>query len=156
MVDEIPGTADMLRDVLEDAGIIKVLHDCRQDAAALQVQAGIQLKTIFDTQARPEPYTLNLPACLPVCLPVCLSVYAYAHMVSELVMVHNADCGSSSCRWLMVCWCTGSHSCFASTDRKMRRLGLEDLLRWAGLPSHTFKSGIALIFHSWTKCITCH
>ena len=72
MVDEIPGTADMLRNVLEDAGIIKVLHDCRQDAAALQVQAGIQLKTIFDTQARSnyKPHTLNLLACLSVCLAV--------------------------------------------------------------------------------------
>ena len=37
MVDEIPGTVEMLKDVLEDEGIIKVLHDCRQDAAALQV-----------------------------------------------------------------------------------------------------------------------
>lgn len=63
MVDDISGTADMLRDILEDDAIVKVLHDCRQDVVALKVQAGIELKTIFDTQARPA--CLCMPACLP-------------------------------------------------------------------------------------------
>lgn len=48
---------------------MKVMHDCRQNAAALQIQADIHLKTIFDTQARP------VTACLPVCAhSVCVSV----------------------------------------------------------------------------------
>ena len=69
MVDDIPGTADMLRDILEDDAIVKVLHDCRQDAAALKVQADIELKTIFDTQAR--------PACVPACPPACLCTICF-------------------------------------------------------------------------------
>ena len=32
----------------------------------------------------------------------------------------------------------------SGTDRKPRRFGLGDLLSWAGLPSHTSKSGMAL------------
>ena len=52
MVDEIPGTADMLREIFEDSSIVKVMHDCRQDVAALSVQAGISVKNIFDTQVR--------------------------------------------------------------------------------------------------------
>ncbi|KAL3144332.1 hypothetical protein ABBQ32_004092 [Trebouxia sp. C0010 RCD-2024] len=41
MVDDISGTADMLRDILEDDAIVKVLHDCRQDVVALKVAHGL-------------------------------------------------------------------------------------------------------------------
>lgn len=83
MVDDIPGTADMLRDILEDDAIVKVLHDCRQDAAALKVQAGIELKTIFDTQARPAG--LSVFAYLPVCLP------ALCNTTPAALIVHSVS-----------------------------------------------------------------
>lgn len=36
--------------MLEDERIIKVVHDCRQDSAALFYQMDIRVKPIFDTQ----------------------------------------------------------------------------------------------------------
>ena len=39
-----------LKSLLEDSAVTKVVHDCRQDAAALFYQKGIHLQTIFDTQ----------------------------------------------------------------------------------------------------------
>lgn len=52
MVNELPGAAAFLKQLLEDPRIVKVLHDCRQDAAALLVQKGISLRNVYDTQAR--------------------------------------------------------------------------------------------------------
>ena len=51
MVNELPGTTIFLKRLLENPNVTKVLHDCRQDAAALLVQKGITLVTVFDTQA---------------------------------------------------------------------------------------------------------
>lgn len=42
-------TAD-LKNILEDPAIVKVMHDCRQDSAALYYQMGIKLRNIYDTQ----------------------------------------------------------------------------------------------------------
>src|SRR5205823_5842842 len=39
-----------LRAVLENENCVKVLHDCRQDSAALFHQLGITLKNVVDTQ----------------------------------------------------------------------------------------------------------
>lgn len=50
MVNEVAGTTAFLKQILEDSGIVKVLHDCRQDAAALLAQRGITLTQVFDTQ----------------------------------------------------------------------------------------------------------
>ena len=44
------GVLDELRAVLQAASIIKVMHDCRQDSAALFYQHSIMLRGIFDTQ----------------------------------------------------------------------------------------------------------
>ncbi len=52
MVNESPGATSFLKQLLEDPKIIKILHDCRQDAAALLVQKGISLRNVYDTQAR--------------------------------------------------------------------------------------------------------
>ena len=38
-----------LRPVLEDPSVLKVLHDCRQDSAALKYQAGTRLQHVLDT-----------------------------------------------------------------------------------------------------------
>lgn len=46
MVNEVAGTTAFL----ENSGVVKVLHDCRQDAAALLAQRGITLTQVFDTQ----------------------------------------------------------------------------------------------------------
>ena len=67
IVDEIPGTADVLREVFEDPSIVKVMHDCRQDVAALSAQTGISVNNIFDTQAR---HLLTCPGS-NVYLPAC-------------------------------------------------------------------------------------
>ncbi|XP_075526875.1 egl_like_exo domain-containing protein isoform X1 [Dermacentor variabilis] len=40
-----------LRDILEAEHITKVMHDCRNDSAALFFQFGIKLQNVFDTQA---------------------------------------------------------------------------------------------------------
>jgi len=39
-----------LRLMLEDKDIVKSMHDCRQDSAALFYQMGINLQNIFDAQ----------------------------------------------------------------------------------------------------------
>ena len=39
-----------LKGLLEDPAIVKVMHDCRQDSAALYYQMGIKLRNIYDTQ----------------------------------------------------------------------------------------------------------
>lgn len=41
-----------LRLILEDKEVVKVMHDCRQDSAALFYQMGIRVQNIFDTQVR--------------------------------------------------------------------------------------------------------
>ena len=41
---------DYLKAILEDENVTKVIHDCRQDSAALFYQFGIKLHNIFDTQ----------------------------------------------------------------------------------------------------------
>lgn len=50
MVKELPGATPFLKQLLENPKIVKVLHDCRQDAAALLVQKGISLRNVYDTQ----------------------------------------------------------------------------------------------------------
>lgn len=40
-----------LRDLLEATHITKVMHDCRNDSAALFFQFGVKLQNVFDTQA---------------------------------------------------------------------------------------------------------
>ena len=52
MVNEVPGATDFLRELMGRLDVVKVLHDCRQDSAALLVQKGISLTNVFDTQAR--------------------------------------------------------------------------------------------------------
>ncbi len=42
-----------LRDLLESSGVLKVLHDCRNDSNALWVQYGCFVNPIFDTQGMP-------------------------------------------------------------------------------------------------------
>lgn len=40
-----------LKEILESEKLLKVMHDCRNDSAALYHQFGITLKNVFDTQA---------------------------------------------------------------------------------------------------------
>ena len=40
-----------LRCILESTSIIKAVHDCRQDSAAMLFQAHIEVRSVFDTQA---------------------------------------------------------------------------------------------------------
>ena len=44
------GVVEALAPLLESRRIVKVIHDCREDSAALFHQHGIQLRTVFDTQ----------------------------------------------------------------------------------------------------------
>lgn len=39
-----------LKSILEDLNVTKVMHDCRQDSAALFYQFGIKLHNVLDTQ----------------------------------------------------------------------------------------------------------
>lgn len=41
-----------LKAILEDDTVVKVMHDCRHDSAALWYQKGIKIRNIFDTQVR--------------------------------------------------------------------------------------------------------
>ena len=45
------GVVEALAPLLESRRIVKVIHDCREDSAALFHQHGIQLHAVFDTQA---------------------------------------------------------------------------------------------------------
>ncbi|XP_057330635.1 egalitarian protein homolog [Microplitis mediator] len=46
-----PNLINILRKLLEDPTVIKVIHDCRCDSVNLYNQFGITLKNVFDTQA---------------------------------------------------------------------------------------------------------
>ena len=47
-----------LKELLECPDIIKVFHDCRNDAGVLHVQHGIMVQNIFDTQVMND-YSIN-------------------------------------------------------------------------------------------------
>lgn len=49
------GIMQQLQAILEDDTVIKVMHDCRQDSAALWYQKGIRIRNIFDTQVNSLP-----------------------------------------------------------------------------------------------------
>lgn len=38
-----------LKHLFENPSIVKILHDCKQDATALRYLMGIELKHVFDT-----------------------------------------------------------------------------------------------------------
>lgn len=42
-----------LRSLMENSSVVKVIHDCRQDSAALFYQLQIRLDNVFDTQVQP-------------------------------------------------------------------------------------------------------
>ena len=44
------GVVEALAPLLESRRVVKVMHDCREDSAALFHQHGIQLRAVFDTQ----------------------------------------------------------------------------------------------------------
>eukprot|EP00929_Paragymnodinium_shiwhaense_P088301 TRINITY_DN48599_c0_g1_i1.p1 TRINITY_DN48599_c0_g1~~TRINITY_DN48599_c0_g1_i1.p1 ORF type:complete len:485 (-),score=95.20 TRINITY_DN48599_c0_g1_i1:507-1907(-) len=46
-----PGVVEAVRDLLESKKVVKVMHDCREDASALLHQHGVTLSAVFDTQA---------------------------------------------------------------------------------------------------------
>jgi len=46
-----PGVVEALRPMLEDPSVVKVMHDCREDSAALYHQHAVRLRSVFDTQA---------------------------------------------------------------------------------------------------------
>jgi ribonuclease D len=41
-----------LRSLMENSSVVKVIHDCRQDSAALFYQLQIRLDNVFDTQVQ--------------------------------------------------------------------------------------------------------
>lgn len=45
-----PGIIKELKPLLEDQRVAKVMHDCREDSAALHHQHGVKLRTVFDAQ----------------------------------------------------------------------------------------------------------
>jgi len=47
----VPGIVDALRPVFISEDVVKIVHDCREDGAALCGQFGIRMKNVFDTQA---------------------------------------------------------------------------------------------------------
>ena len=49
-----------LKAILEDVVVTKVIHDCRQDSAALYYQFGIKLQNVFDTQVRGLVCIINI------------------------------------------------------------------------------------------------
>lgn len=52
MLDALrPGVAEGMAPLLESSAVVKVLHDCREDSAALFHQHGILMRSVFDTQA---------------------------------------------------------------------------------------------------------
>ncbi|KAI1287470.1 piRNA biogenesis protein EXD1 [Halotydeus destructor] len=54
-----------LKRLFESNGVVKVIHDCRNDSAALHFQYGIQMQSVFDTQVAYAVYqqqTLGKPA----------------------------------------------------------------------------------------------
>ena len=55
------GVMKSLKALLEDKTVVKVIHDCRQDSAALYYQKGIKLENVFDTQVQSETsdYTIS-------------------------------------------------------------------------------------------------
>ena len=68
------GILGELRSLLQDASVVKVVHDCRQDSAALFYQTQTKLDNIFDTQVwRPCLRKLGELVTLSLCSVVILS-----------------------------------------------------------------------------------
>lgn len=44
------GIMQQLQAIIEDSNVVKVMHDCRNDSAALMYQTGIEICNIFDLQ----------------------------------------------------------------------------------------------------------
>lgn len=69
LFDMLEISADVLwlmQFLLEDNGIIKIMHDCRQDTAALRYQKGIDVNVMFDTQVYPA-WMLQLARFVAAC-----------------------------------------------------------------------------------------
>ncbi len=57
ILDALTAQGDVMKSLkalLEDKTVVKVIHDCRQDSAALFYQKGIKLENVFDTQVQSE------------------------------------------------------------------------------------------------------
>ena len=48
-----------LKALLEDGDVVKVLHDCRQDSAALNARHNVVLTNVFDTQVEKTEQQTN-------------------------------------------------------------------------------------------------
>ena len=58
MFDMLHQDVDILRELkslLQNPSVVKVVHDCRQDSAALFYQMQIKLENVFDTQVAATP-----------------------------------------------------------------------------------------------------
>ena len=49
-----PQVLEAFAPLLESNSVVKVIHDCREDSAALYAQHGLRLKNVFDTQVAHE------------------------------------------------------------------------------------------------------
>jgi len=76
-----PWTLDPLRVILEDAEIVKLIHDARMDSAALKHQFGISLRGVLDTQLAYEEIVGSLSGSMSQFLALC-SVPAHTDKVS--------------------------------------------------------------------------
>ncbi len=52
MLLQDPDIVEELRSLMENSSVVKVIHDCRQDSAALFYQLQIRLANVFDTQVQ--------------------------------------------------------------------------------------------------------
>jgi len=53
MLLQAPDIVKELRSLMENSSVVKVIHDCWQDPAALFYQLQIRLVNVFDTQVQP-------------------------------------------------------------------------------------------------------
>lgn len=54
-----PGVMQQLQAIAEDSNVVKVMHDCGNDSAALMYQTGIEIRNIYDLQVT-TPTARNL------------------------------------------------------------------------------------------------
>lgn len=52
MLLQDPDIVKELRSLMENSRVVKVIHNCRQDSAALFYQLQIRLDNVFDTQVQ--------------------------------------------------------------------------------------------------------
>ena len=130
--------------LLENKNVVKVLHDCRQGAAALFYQKSISICNVYDTQV-PDLHHLLVPspwkhACLTKQCTMTLPPWSMTRFFSLYLQVLDSSLSIMFCRlrkayWInsTVCWTTHSPCKGKVLKTFMCCMALQSHMHWQGM-----------------------